>query len=124
MRDTYAPHSIAAGRPAQPGPQLAPAATGHQLLLPHRLQEIRRRAIQGDELATERQHARGKLTARQRLEHLLDDGSFTELDLFRRRAGGPGPAGPLTDGVVTGAGTVHGRRVFAYAQDFRILGGS
>jgi acetyl-CoA carboxylase carboxyltransferase component len=89
-----------------------------------RLLEIRRRAIQGDELATERQHAKGKLTARQRLEHLLDSGSFTELDLFRRRAGGPGPAGPFTDGVVTGAGTVHGRRVFAYAQDFRILGGS
>jgi acetyl-CoA carboxylase carboxyltransferase component len=89
-----------------------------------RLLEIRRRAIQGDQLATERQHAKGKLTARQRLEHLLDSGSFTELDLFRRRAGGPGAAGPFTDGVVTGAGTVHGRRVFAYAQDFRILGGS
>lgn len=89
-----------------------------------RLLEIRKRAIQGDELATERQHAKGKLTARQRLEHLLDSGSFTELDLFRRRATGPRAAGPCTDGVVTGAGTVHGRRVFAYAQDFRILGGS
>lgn len=52
------------------------------------LLEIRKLAIQGDELATERQHAKGKLTARQRLEHLLDDGSFTELDLFRRRASG------------------------------------
>jgi acetyl-CoA carboxylase carboxyltransferase component len=88
-----------------------------------RLLEIRRRAIQGDELATERQHAKGKLTARQRLEHLLDSGSFTEFDLFRRAAG-PGAPGAYTDGVVTGAGTVHGRRVFAYAQDFRIFGGS
>ncbi|MEW2353511.1 acyl-CoA carboxylase subunit beta [Spirillospora sp. NPDC029432] len=89
-----------------------------------RLAEIRKRAVQGDELATERQHAKGKLTARQRLELLLDDGSFTEFDLFRRRTTGPGPAGPATDGVVTGSGTVHGRRVFAYAQDFRVLGGS
>ncbi|SMD25688.1 acyl-CoA carboxylase subunit beta [Kibdelosporangium aridum] len=89
-----------------------------------RLHEVRRRATVGDELATERQHAKGKLTARQRLQHLLDEGSFTEFDLFRR----PAPGSPVpeycTDGVVTGAGTVHGRRVFAYAQDFRILGGS
>jgi acetyl-CoA carboxylase carboxyltransferase component len=89
-----------------------------------RLAEMRKRAILGDELATERQHARGKLTARQRLEHLFDSGSFTELDLFRRRPAGQGPTGAFTDGVVTGAGTVHGRKVFAYAQDFRIHGGS
>ncbi len=90
-----------------------------------RLREIRELAIRGDELATERQHAKGKLTARERLERLLDDGSFTELDLFRRRASGPAAAGqPFTDGVVTGSGIVHGRRVFAYAQDFRVFGGS
>ena len=82
-------------------------------------------AIRGDELATERQHAKGKLTARERLQHLLDDGSFTELDLFRRQPSeAPGAGEPHTDGVVTGSGTVHGRRVFAYAQDFRIFGGS
>jgi methylmalonyl-CoA decarboxylase subunit alpha len=86
--------------------------------------EIRKRAIQGDELATQRQHAKGKLSARQRLEHLLDSGSFTELDLFRRQTTGTRSDAPFTDGVVTGAGTVHGRRVFAYAQDFRIFGGS
>lgn len=63
-----------------------------------RLLEIRRRAIQGDQLATERQHAKGKLTARQRLEHLLDSGSFTELDLFRRRTAGPAPPGPSPTG--------------------------
>ena len=75
--------------------------------------------LRGDELATGRQHAKGKLTARERLARLLDEGSFAELDLFRQ-----GDGTPRTDGVVTGSGTVHGRRVFVYAQDFRILGGS
>jgi acetyl-CoA carboxylase carboxyltransferase component len=110
-------------QPADPPPDpVQHAATTRDHV--RRLQHIRKRAVQGDQLATERQHAKGKLAARQRLEHLLDSGSFTELDLFRRQASGPGPAGPFTDGVLTGAGTVHGRRVFAYAQDFRILGGS
>jgi acetyl-CoA carboxylase carboxyltransferase component len=106
----------------QPSQQV-PASAQHPVTTRdhvRRLHEIRRRAIQGDQLATERQRAKGKLTARQRLEHLLDSGSFVEFDLFRR----PGDAGAFTDGVVTGAGTVHGRQVFAYAQDFRILGGS
>jgi acetyl-CoA carboxylase carboxyltransferase component len=104
----------------------APDSAQHATTRDHvrRLAEIRRRAIQGDELATERQHAKGKLTARQRLEYLLDPGSFTEFDLFRRQVSGTGKPGPHTDGVVTGAGTVHGRRVFAYAQDFRVYGGS
>ncbi|MCO5995377.1 acyl-CoA carboxylase subunit beta [Actinoallomurus sp. WRP9H-5] len=110
-------------QPSDPVPESARhAATTRDHV--RRLLEIRERAIKGDELATERQHAKGKLTARQRLEHLLDSGSFTELDLFRRRTAGAGPAGPFTDGVVAGAGTVHGRRVFAYAQDFRVFGGS
>jgi acetyl-CoA carboxylase carboxyltransferase component len=90
-----------------------------------RFRKTRERAIRGDELATERQHARGKLTARERFEYLLDSGSFLELDLFRRRTPGPAAAeAPFTDGVVIGSGTIHGRRVFAYAQDFRIFGGS
>lgn len=83
------------------------------------LERKRNAVVRGDELATKRQHAKGKLTARERLEHLLDEGSFTELDRFRRR-----DDTPHTDGVVTGSGTIFGRRVFAYAQDFRILGGS
>ncbi|WP_204456511.1 acyl-CoA carboxylase subunit beta [Actinokineospora baliensis] len=74
-----------------------------------------------------RQRALGKLTARERLDLLLDDGSFLEVEPFRRTVVGnlktPGP-GPHTDGVVAGSGTVDGRRVFAYAQDFTILGGS
>jgi methylmalonyl-CoA decarboxylase subunit alpha len=88
-----------------------------------RLRNIREAAVRGDELATQRQHARGKLTARERIAHLLDEGSFAELDLFRRPASGPAH-GHHTDGVVTGSGTVRGRRVFVYAQDFRIFGGS
>ena len=112
----------------QPPSALAPdqaqsAATTREQV--RRLRDIRETAIRGDELATERQHAKGKLTARERLEHLLDEGSFTELDLFRRRAAGPADGGqPFTDGVVTGSGSIHGRRVFAYAQDFRVFGGS
>ncbi|MBV9446041.1 MAG: acyl-CoA carboxylase subunit beta [Streptosporangiaceae bacterium] len=90
-----------------------------------RLRQVREVATRGDELATARQHAKGKLTARERLEHLFDEGSFTELDLFRRQAPGSDARDePFTDGVVTGAGTIHGRRVFAYSQDFRIFGGS
>jgi acetyl-CoA carboxylase carboxyltransferase component len=91
-----------------------------------RLRHARDEAIGGDEKATARQHAKGKLTARERLGLLLDEGSFTELDLFRRQQSAGGAAGPppYTDGVVTGSGTIGGRRVFAYAQDFRVFGGS
>ncbi|MEV6105264.1 acyl-CoA carboxylase subunit beta [Streptomyces sp. NPDC051940] len=77
--------------------------------------------------ATEKQHARGKLTARERLDLLLDDGSFTEVEPLRRhRAVGFGleENRPYTDGVITGWGTVHGRPVFVYAHDFRIFGGA
>ncbi|MFD3515321.1 acyl-CoA carboxylase subunit beta [Streptomyces sp. NPDC058657] len=80
-----------------------------------------------DEKATERQHAKGKLTARERLELLLDKGSFTEMESLRRhRAVGFGLEAkrPYTDGVVTGWGTVEGRTVFVYAHDFRIFGGA
>ncbi|MEY9944258.1 acyl-CoA carboxylase subunit beta [Kitasatospora sp. GAS1066B] len=77
--------------------------------------------------ATAQQHARGKLTARERIELLLDEGSFTEIEPLRRhRASGFGLEAkrPYTDGVVTGWGTVHGRTVFTYAHDFRIFGGA
>ncbi|WP_326594867.1 acyl-CoA carboxylase subunit beta [Streptomyces sp. NBC_01803] len=79
------------------------------------------------DLATAAQHARGKLTARERIGLLLDEGSFTEVEPLRRhRATGFGLEGrrPYTDGVVTGWGTVHGRTVFVYAHDFRIFGGA
>jgi acetyl-CoA carboxylase carboxyltransferase component len=77
--------------------------------------------------ATEAQHAKGKLTARERLQLLFDDGRFTEVEGLRRhRAGGFGleDKRPWTDGVVTAWGRVFGRVVFAYAHDFRIFGGS
>ncbi|MET9916961.1 acyl-CoA carboxylase subunit beta [Streptomyces sp. NPDC059605] len=80
-----------------------------------------------DPRATERQHAKGKLTARERIDHLLDKGSFTEVEPLRRhRATGFGLEAkrPHTDGVVTGWGTVEGRTVFVFAHDFRIFGGA
>ncbi|MBH0245622.1 acyl-CoA carboxylase subunit beta [Streptomyces cavourensis] len=80
-----------------------------------------------DPLATERQHAKGKLTARERIDLLLDEGTFTEVEPLRRhRATGFGLEAkrPYTDGVITGWGTVHGRTVFLYAHDFRIFGGA
>ena len=80
----------------------------------------------GSDRAVERQHSRGKLTARERVEYLLDEGSFSELDLLaRHRAGSAGLEGrPYTDGVITGSGTVAGRPVFLFSQDFTVFGGS
>ena len=88
-----------------------------------------RRAAQrggGDERVAQ-QHARGKLTARERLEILLDDASFVELDAFvthRTTEFGLEDERYLGDGVVTGWGTIDGRTVFVYAQDFTVFGGS
>ncbi|WP_159482513.1 acyl-CoA carboxylase subunit beta [Streptomyces caniferus] len=88
---------------------------------------MHRSVADGDAQATERQHAKGKLTARERIELLLDEGSFHEVEPLRRhRATGFGLEAkkPHTDGVITGWGTVHGRTVFVYAHDFRIFGGA
>jgi acetyl-CoA carboxylase carboxyltransferase component len=81
----------------------------------------------GSEAAIERQHNRGKLTARERIDLLLDPGTFVELDMLaRHRAVGFGIENtrPLTDGVITGWGTVNGRKTFVFAQDFTIFGGA
>ncbi|MFJ8898784.1 acyl-CoA carboxylase subunit beta, partial [Streptomyces sp. NPDC102370] len=92
------------------------------------LHEIRARALAGPGgKATQAQHAKGKLTARERIELLLDPGSFREVEQLRRhRATGFGleEKKPYTDGVITGWGTVEGRTVFVYAHDFRIFGGA
>ncbi len=75
----------------------------------------------------QKQHAQGKLTARERLEALLDPGSFVELDAFvthRATEFGLDREHPLGDGVVTGWGEIDGRKVFVFAQDFTVLGGS
>jgi propionyl-CoA/long-chain acyl-CoA carboxylase carboxyl transferase subunit len=81
----------------------------------------------GSERAVERQHAKGKRTARERIERLLDPGSFTEFDeLARHRAHDFGIEDnrPYGDGVVTGHGTIDGRPVCVFSQDFTVFGGS
>jgi acetyl-CoA carboxylase carboxyltransferase component len=81
----------------------------------------------GSPAAVERQHQRGKLTARERIDLLLDPGTFVELDMLaRHRAHGFGieKTRPLTDGVVTGWGSVDGRKVFVFSQDFTVFGGA
>ncbi|MCX4807341.1 acyl-CoA carboxylase subunit beta [Streptomyces sp. NBC_01214] len=91
------------------------------------LAQIRAEVLEGALRATETQHAKGKLTARERIALLLDEGSFREVEQLRRhRATGFGLENkkPYTDGVITGWGTVEGRTVFVYAHDFRIFGGA
>src|SRR6266542_3814089 len=92
------------------------------------LRELQGQAQIGGGLeAVEKQHARGKLTARERLQLLLDPGSFVETDaLARHRLGtfGLDRNRPYTDGVITGWGTIDGRKVFVFSQDFTIFGGS
>ena len=75
----------------------------------------------------ESQHAKGKMTARERIDHLLDDGSFEEYDMFvthRCTNFGLEKQKFMGDGVVTGQGTIDGRIVFVFAQDFTVFGGS
>ena len=78
--------------------------------------------------AEEKQHARGKLTARERIEKLLDPGSFQELDTFVRHRtidlDVPEKQRPWGDAVVTGHGTIEGRKVCVFSQDFTVFGGS
>ncbi len=91
------------------------------------LEELSRRAALGGGAERLRaQHARGKLSARERLDLLLDDGSFTELDRFvtNRSADQNGDETIFGDGVVTGWGTVAGRLVYVFSQDFTVFGGS
>ncbi|HEX9993383.1 MAG TPA: acyl-CoA carboxylase subunit beta [Acidimicrobiales bacterium] len=96
--------------------------------LSERLEELNKRKEQayhaGSERAVERQHARGKLLARERVEYLLDEGSFHELDLLARTRASALDERPYTDGVITGWGTVDGRRVFVFSQDFTVFGGA
>jgi acetyl-CoA carboxylase carboxyltransferase component len=93
-----------------------------------RLEQLRAEALQGGgPVRVERQHAWGKLTARERLDLLLDPGSFVELDAFvthRATEFGLDRQQFLGDGVVTGHGTVDGRLVFVFSQDFTVFGGS
>ncbi|MFN0092518.1 MAG: acyl-CoA carboxylase subunit beta [Acidimicrobiales bacterium] len=74
--------------------------------------------------AVERQHEKGKMLARERIEHLLDPGSFHELDLLARSQAADASERPYTDGVITGWGTIDGRKVFVFSQDFTVFGGA
>ncbi|WP_371037869.1 MULTISPECIES: acyl-CoA carboxylase subunit beta [unclassified Rhodosalinus] len=95
------------------------------------LQELETRRgearLGGGQARIDNQHAKGKLTARERIELLLDEGSFEEFDMFvthRCTDFGMEDSKPYGDGVVTGWGTVNGRQVYVFAQDFTVLGGS
>lgn len=80
----------------------------------------------GSERATQRQHDKGKMLARERIDYLFDEGSFHELDqLARHRAHDMGlTERPYTDGIITGWGTIDGRKVFVASQDFTVFGGA
>jgi acetyl-CoA carboxylase carboxyltransferase component len=96
----------------------------------HRLADLESRKEQarsaGSARAVERQREKGKMLARERIHALLDPGSFHELDLLaRHRAHAAGlEERPYTDGVITGWGTVDGRQVFVFSQDFTVFGGA
>ncbi len=93
-----------------------------------RLAELRKQIKSGGGKARiEKQHEKGKLTARERIDILLDNGSFQEIDAFvmhRSSAFGLNDQQFLGDGVVTGYGKIHGRPVYVFSQDFTIFGGS
>src|SRR5213080_2902424 len=104
---------------------MTPRTTRDRIEAVERMRE--QAAHAGSSAAVERQRERGKLLARERVELLLDPGSFTELDAFvqhRNPNFGMMENRPYGDGVVTGHGTVEGRRVFVFSQDFTVFGGS
>ncbi|MFD9099135.1 acyl-CoA carboxylase subunit beta [Streptomyces collinus] len=116
-----------------PAPAAPPYPTGDQPVRSTQdrvadLVRLREEVVRGPSVkATEAQHAKGKLTARERIDLLFDKGTFTEVEGLRRhRATGFGMESrrPHSDGVITGWGLVHGREVFVYAHDFRIFGGA
>ena len=93
-----------------------------------KLRQLREEALHaGSQRAVARQHEQGKLTARERIEALLDKGSFQEIDQFvRHQSSGFGieDKRPLGDSVITGHGSIDGRPVFVFAEDFTVFGGS
>jgi propionyl-CoA carboxylase beta chain len=120
-----------AGAGDSPEDRQEPVARTERATVKERIEQLRelkaRARLGGGPEAIERQHARGKLTARERLELLLDPGTFVEIDILtRHRAGtfGLDRIKPYTDGVITGWGTIDGRKVFVFSQDFTVFGGS
>jgi len=107
------------------------AAAMHDHSMAARLASLEEQKVQarqpGTERAIQNHRAKGKMLARERLEYLLDDGSFQEVDLLvRHRSNGMGleRTRPYTDGVITGFGTIDGRRICIYSQDFTVFGGA
>ena len=89
--------------------------------------KIKEAKVGGGEKRIESQHAKNKLTARERIHFLMDEGSFEEIGMFvthRSNNFGLDEQVVLGDGVVTGYGTIHGRLIYVFAQDFTVLGGS
>src|SRR5262245_64889646 len=111
-----------------PEPRASPAPSSPQ---EERLEELRRRSTEaeagGGPERREREHNAGKLTARERITLLLDEGTFEELDKFVRHHCtdfGMESQRPAGDGFVTGFGQIDGRLVYVFAQDFTVFGGS
>ncbi|MCG8918744.1 acyl-CoA carboxylase subunit beta [Actinokineospora sp. PR83] len=106
------------------GRSFAPTTADRIADLTGRQDEVVRLA---EKRAADRQHAKGKLTARERIDLLVDPGSFTELDMFTRHRTtdfGMDAQRPYGDGVVTGEATIDGRQVCLFSQDFTVFGGS
>src|SRR5215212_725081 len=128
------PHTSAADKVATARKGSGGATSGHRVKAPETfeerlalLEEHRMAAQAGSEGAVEKQHAKGKYTARERIEKLLDPGSFQEIDTFvrhRTHEFGMEKNKPWGDAVVTGHGTIDGRRVCVFSQDFTVFGGS
>jgi propionyl-CoA carboxylase beta chain len=115
--------AIASARKTRGHRAHSPETFGERLQV---LEELRLAARHTEESAA-KQHKRGKQTARERIEKLLDPGSFQELDMFVRHRThdfGLDKNRPIGDAVVTGHGTIEGRRVCVFSQDFTVFGGS
>jgi propionyl-CoA carboxylase beta chain len=111
--------------------QCRQAETKKEVAMKDILQELEDRRgaarLGGGQKRIDAQHSKGKLTARERIELLLDEGSFEEFDMFvahRCTDFGMENQRPAGDGVVTGWGTINGRMVYVFSQDFTVLGGS
>jgi propionyl-CoA carboxylase beta chain len=118
-------YGVMTAQPATPDDALHPRTTAGRIA--EFEQHIDEAVHAGSQAAIEKQHARGKMTARERIAALLDEGSFVELDaLARHRAHDFDmyDTRPYGDGVVTGHGTIHGRQVCVFSQDFTVFGGS
>ncbi|MEW2390368.1 acyl-CoA carboxylase subunit beta [Streptomyces venezuelae] len=124
MSEPEQPNAPASDRTAEDGAVDIHTTAGKLADLQRRIEEAKHA---GSARAVEKQHAKGKLTARERIELLLDEGSFVELDEFAQHRStnfGLEKNRPYGDGVVTGYGTVDGRPIAVFSQDFTVFGGA